>query len=109
MKIVIVGAGFTGIQLAKILINEKNQVTLIDNNEDVIRHQDNRLDCTIVNADGNSLETLEKVGIAKADALVCVTSSDYVNDGDVYIYDTDGMLVTKIAVGLNPVKVVKVN
>ena len=43
MKIVIVGAGFTGIQLAKILINEKNQVTLIDNNEEVIRHQDNRL------------------------------------------------------------------
>lgn len=79
MKIVIVGAGFTGIQLAKILINEKNQVTLIDNNEEVIRHQDNRLDCTIVNADGNSLETLEKVGIAKADALVCVTSSDEVN------------------------------
>lgn len=79
MKIVIVGAGFTGIQLAKILINERNQVILIDNNEEVIRHQDNRLDCTIVNADGNSLETLERVGIAKADALVCVTASDEVN------------------------------
>lgn len=47
--------------------------------------------------------------VCSAGNFVCVTSSDYVNDGDVYIYDTDGMLVTKIAVGLNPVKVVKVN
>ncbi len=79
MKIVIVGAGFTGVQLAKLLINEKNQVALIDNNEDTIRHASNQLDCTVLCADGNNLETLEQVGIAKADALVCVTSSDEVN------------------------------
>lgn len=79
MKIVVVGAGFTGVQLAKLLIDEKNTVTLIDNNEDTVRHAENRLDCTVVYADGNSLETLENVGIAKADALVCVTSSDEVN------------------------------
>ena len=79
MKIVIVGAGFTGVQLAKLLINEKNQVALIDNNEDTIRHAQNQLDCTVLCADGNNLETLESVGIHKADALVCVTSSDEVN------------------------------
>lgn len=79
MKIVIVGAGFTGVQLAKLLINEKNQVALIDNNEDTIRHAANQLDCTVLCADGNNLETLEDVGINKADALVCVTSSDEVN------------------------------
>ena len=79
MKIVIVGAGFTGIQLAKLLINEKNQVALIDNDEDIVRHAANILDCTIICDDGNSLETLEQVGIAKADALVCVTKSDEVN------------------------------
>ena len=76
MKIVIVGAGFTGVQLAKLLINEKNEVALIDNNEETIRHAQNLLDCTVVCADGNNLETLEDVGIAKANALVCVTSSD---------------------------------
>ena len=79
MKIVIVGAGFTGVQLAKLLINEKNQVALIDNNEDTIRHASNQLDCTVLCADGNNLETLESIGIQKADALVCVTSSDEVN------------------------------
>lgn len=79
MKIVIVGAGFTGVQLAKLLINERNQVAIIDNDEDIIRHASNQLDCTVMCADGNNLDTLEDVGIAKADALVCVTSSDEVN------------------------------
>ena len=79
MRIVIVGAGFTGIQLAKILINEKNNVVVIDNDEERMRHISNRLDCSVLVADGNNLETLEKAGIAKADAMVCVTSSDEVN------------------------------
>ena len=79
MKIVIVGAGFTGVQLAKSLINEKNQVSIIDNDEEIIRHASNQLDCTALCADGNNLETLESVGIAKADALVCVSSNDEVN------------------------------
>ena len=79
MRIVIVGAGFTGVQLAKLLINEKNHVAVIDNDENVIRHASNQLDCTVMCADGNSLDTLEEVGIAKADALVCVTSSDEIN------------------------------
>ena len=39
---------------------------------------------------------------------VCVTASDYINDGDVYLYDTDGMLVAEFPAGLNPVKAVAV-
>ncbi len=79
MKIVIVGAGFTGIQLAKRLLNERNDVALVDNNEEVVRHASNRLDCEIKLMDGNNLQNLEDVGIAKADALVCVTDNDEVN------------------------------
>lgn len=79
MNIVIVGAGFTGVQLARRLINERNEVAIIDNDEEVVRHVSNSLDCSVILADGNSLETLEEAGIAKADALVCVSSSDEVN------------------------------
>ena len=79
MKIVIIGAGFTGTQLAKRLINGKNDVVLIDNDEDIVRHASNRLDCNVIQADGNNLDTLEEAGIANADALVCVTSNDEVN------------------------------
>ena len=79
MKVVIVGAGFTGVQLARLLVNEKNQVVLIDNNEEVTRHVVDRLDCTVITKDGNNLDNLEEAGIAKADALVCLTDSDEVN------------------------------
>lgn len=44
--------------------------------------------------------------VCAAGEYVCVTSSDYINDGDVYLYDTDGMLVHVIPSGLNPVKAV---
>lgn len=79
MKIIIVGAGLTGTELAKRLISEKNNVILIDNNEEIVRHVSNRLDCMVIESDGNSLETLEEAGIAKADALVMLTNSDEVN------------------------------
>lgn len=79
MKIVIVGAGFTGVQLAKLLINEKNDVIVIENNEEIARHVSNQLDCNVIVANGNSLDTLEEAGIAKSDALVCVTESDEIN------------------------------
>ena len=79
MRIVITGAGFTGVQLAQLLVNEKHNVVLIENDEEIARHAADRLDCTVITADGNNLETLEKAGIAKADALVCLTSNDEVN------------------------------
>ena len=79
MNIIIVGAGLTGTELAKKLVAEKNNVTLIDNDEEIVRHASNRLDCMVVQADGNSLETLEDAGIAKAEALVMITNSDEVN------------------------------
>lgn len=79
MKIIIVGAGFTGTQLAKRLIQEKNDVVLIDRNEDIVRHVSNRLDCLVIPGNGNNLAALKEAGIAKADALVMLTESDEVN------------------------------
>ena len=97
MKIVIVGAGFTGIQLARLLIREDNDVTLIDNNDDATINVSNSLDCELLIADGNNLETLEKVGIAKADALICVTQSDEVNMITCSLVDAVYPSVLKIA------------
>ena len=79
MKIIIIGAGLTGTELAKKLISEKNDIVIIDNDEETVRHVSNKLDCMVIHADGNSLETLEEAGIAKADALIMLTNSDEVN------------------------------
>lgn len=46
--------------------------------------------------------------VCTAGDYVCVTSSDYTNDGDVYAYDNSGKLVYCIPAGLNPIKVVSV-
>ena len=97
MNIVIIGAGFTGMELAKRLINEKNTVTLIDNDEETVRHASNRLDCTVLLSDGNSLETLEQAGIGRADALVTVTDSDEINMITCSLVDAVYPSVLKIA------------
>ena len=55
MKVIIVGAGFTGTQLAKRLISEQQDVVLIDKNEEIVRHASNRLDCMLIQANGNNL------------------------------------------------------
>jgi trk system potassium uptake protein TrkA len=79
MRIVIVGAGMVGSQLAKHLIQEKHDVSIIEANEEVARHASNRIDCMVIHDEGNSIKALEEAGIARADALVCVTDSDEVN------------------------------
>ena len=79
MRIVIVGAGNVGTQLAKYLIQEKHDVSIIEPNEERARHASNRIDCLVIHDEGNNPNALEEAGIAKADALVCVTDSDELN------------------------------
>ena len=80
MKVVIVGAGFTGVQLAKALIAEGKEVALVERDAEKVRHARNTLDCTVVEADGNSLKVLEDdAGIASASALVVLTEDDEIN------------------------------
>lgn len=97
MKIIIIGAGFTGTQLAKRLISERNDVVLIDSDEETVRHVSNRLDCMVIQASGNSLTTLEEAGIDKADALVALTESDELNMITCSLVDSVYPNVTKIA------------
>ena len=79
MKIIIIGAGFTGLQLAKRLVSEKMDVVLIDNDEETVRHASNSVECLVIQANGNNLNTLEQAGISKADALIALTKSDEIN------------------------------
>lgn len=78
-KIIIVGAGFVGTQLAQTLAQEGRDVVLIDRDADKVREVSNRIDCAVVLSDGNSPAALEEAGIASADALVAVTEQDEVN------------------------------
>ena len=79
MYVVILGAGRVGSQLARQLIAENKDVALIERDPDKARDAANRLDCLVINDEGNSLEGLTKAGIQKADIFVSVTASDETN------------------------------
>lgn len=78
-KIFIVGGGFTGVQLAKMLALEGKHVVLIDNNAERVRSASDQIDCTVIAANGNDLEVLENAGISNADALIALTADDETN------------------------------
>lgn len=79
MKVIIIGAGFTGVQLARRLLGERHRVVVIDSDAERIRNVGNQLDCMAVHSEGNSLAVLRRAGIESADALVAVSGSDEVN------------------------------
>ena len=60
MKVIIVGASYTGIQLARSLADEESDVVLIDNSPDKVRLARNKIDCTVIQAAGNDLQVLER-------------------------------------------------
>ena len=97
MKTIVVGAGFTGVQLARALIADKHRVTLIDRDPDRVRDVGNLLDCEVVRAQGNNLDALERAGVESADALVAVTDSDEVNMITCALVDAVYPQVKKIA------------
>lgn len=79
MKVIIVGAGFVGMQLARTLVAEDRDVVLIDKDAGRVKEASNCIDCAVVLSDGNSPAALEEAGISAADALVAVTEQDEVN------------------------------
>ncbi len=79
MKTIVVGAGFTGIQLARALAARGAEVSLVENDPVRARVAREQVDCAVVEADGNSPETLVRAGIAEAGALVALTEDDEVN------------------------------
>lgn len=97
MNTIVVGAGFTGVQLARALIADGHRVTLIDRDLDRVRDVGNQLDCEVVRAQGNNLDALEKAGVESADALVAVTDSDEVNMITCALVDAAYPHVKKIA------------
>ena len=80
MKVVIVGASYTGIQLARTLADEKSDVVLIDSSPEKVRLARNKIDCTVIQAAGNDIQVLERdADISSADALVMLTEDDETN------------------------------
>lgn len=79
MKVIICGAGQVGWQIARQLSGEKNDVTLVDVNADLVRRATDTLDVQGVVGFASYPDVLEKAGARDADMIIAATHSDEVN------------------------------
>lgn len=79
MRIVIVGAGAVGSFLAEKLAYEGQDVVVIESDAQRAAEAQSQIDCLVINGNGASAETLKNAGLADADLLIAVSSSDAVN------------------------------
>ena len=79
MKIVIVGAGEVGYNIAGRLSIENKKVVVIDKNPDSLRRISEVLDVQSILGSGSNPRILKKAGIKDAEILLAVTDSDETN------------------------------
>ncbi len=79
MKIVIVGDGKVGNNLARQLSNEGHELIIVDNDPDVIDEANNTLDIVGVLGNGASYKVLNEAQVAKADLLIATMELDELN------------------------------
>ncbi len=79
MKIIIVGCGKVGYAVAKALVAERQDVVVIDSNSERVDNITNSVDAMGVVGNGASYKVQVEAGVANADLLIAVTSSDEVN------------------------------
>jgi len=79
MKVIICGAGQVGWQIARHLSGEKNDVTVVDKNADLVRRASETLDVQGVAGFASYPDILEKAGARDADMIIAATHSDEVN------------------------------
>ncbi|MBI1418110.1 MAG: Trk system potassium transporter TrkA [Limimaricola sp.] len=79
MKVIICGAGQVGWQIARHLSGERNDVTIVDNNADLVRRATETLDVQGVTGHASYPDVLERAGARDADMIIAATYSDEVN------------------------------
>ena len=76
MKIIIAGAGAVGTHLAKLLSREKQNIILMDDDEEKLSALSSNFDLMTVVASPTSIKGLEEVGTKDADLFIAVTPDE---------------------------------
>lgn len=79
MKIVIIGAGEIGYDLASVLSAEKHDVTVMDREKECLARVSDSLDVLTIEGNATSVKDLVNSKVGDADILISVTSIDEVN------------------------------
>lgn len=79
MKILIIGAGEVGSNVANRLAHENKDVVIIDKDADALRRIADNIDVQVMVGSGHSPIVLEEAGIKEAELLLAVTDKDETN------------------------------
>ncbi|MCD6489242.1 MAG: Trk system potassium transporter TrkA [Thermodesulfobacterium sp.] len=79
MRVIIVGAGEVGYNIAKFLIYEKIDVVIIDRDGEKLKRISEELDIATIEGEGSDPSVFKEAGARNADILIAVTSSDETN------------------------------
>ena len=76
MKIIIAGAGNVGTHLANLLSREKQDIILMDDDEEKLTALSSNFDLLTVTASPSSISGLKEVGVKEADLFIAVTPDE---------------------------------
>lgn len=79
MKVVIVGAGKLGMNVANALLGGDNAVTIIDTDEALLQKISSHIDVMTINANAKETKTLKELNISSYDFLIATTGNDEAN------------------------------
>ena len=79
MKVIICGAGKVGTSIAKHLVSQKNDVTVIDQSSDLINDIKEKVDLKTINGSASNPSVLKKAGAEETDMIIAVTLHDEIN------------------------------
>jgi len=79
MRILIVGDGKVGHTLATELLREGHDITIIDQDDEVIKKTTDNLDVICVQGNGANASTLMEAEVDRADILIAATATDEIN------------------------------
>ena len=79
MRVIIVGAGEVGLQLARFLSAEDIDVIVIDKSKEKLKRLSEELDVALIEGEGGSPSVLKDAGAYDADILLAVTDMDEAN------------------------------
>ena len=79
MNIIICGAGEVGYNIARLLSDEKNEITIIDHDENRIEHISGKLDVRTLIGYASHPNILKEAEADKCDMIIAVTQSDEIN------------------------------
>lgn len=97
MKIIVCGAGQVGEQIARRLSDEGHQVTVIDQDPNLVRRVTDRLDVSGVVGHGSHPDVQERAGAVDADMIIASTHLDEVNMVACQVAHTEFNVPQKIA------------